>query len=197
MTAILLPLITFAIASTGTPGPNNIMLTASGANFGYRRSLPHIFGIQFGFPSMVLAVGLGLGQVFTAYPGLHQVLKYVGSAYLLFLAWKIATAARPKSATHEAKPFTFMQAALFQWVNPKAWIMSVAALTAYTTGEGSYVLEALLVAGVFFAVSFPLISLWCLFGALIGRWLTSQKALMVFNGIMSALIVASIALLYI
>jgi len=197
MTSILLPLLTFAIASTGTPGPNNIMLTASGANFGYRRSLPHIFGIMIGFPSMVLAVGLGLGQVFTAYPELHQVLKYVGSAYLLFLAWKIATAARPKSATQEAKPLTFFQAALFQWVNPKAWIMSVAALTAYTTGEGSYVVEAFIVAGVFFAVSFPLISSWCLFGAWIGRWLKSQRALMVFNGIMSALIVASIALLYI
>ncbi len=197
MTPFLLPLLTFAIAATGTPGPNNIMLTASGANFGYRRSLPHIFGIMIGFPSMVLAVGLGLGQVFIAYPELHQVLKWVGSAYLLFLAWKIATAARPKSATQEAKPFTFIQAALFQWVNPKAWIMSVAALTAYTTGEGSYVGEALMVAGVFFAVSFPLISLWCLFGALIGRWLTSQKALMIFNGTMSAFIVASIALLYI
>jgi len=197
MTPILLPLLTFAIAATGTPGPNNIMLTASGVNFGYRRSLPHIFGIQIGFPSMVLAVGLGLGQVFTAYPELHQVLKWVGSVYLLFLAWKIATAARPKSAAREAKPFTFIQAALFQWVNPKAWIMSVAALTAYTTGEGSYVVEALMIAGVFFAVSFPLISLWCLFGALIGRWLTSPRALMIFNGSMSALIVASIALLYV
>ena len=197
MTPFFLPLLTFAIAATGTPGPNNIMLTASGANFGYRRSLPHIFGIMIGFPSMVLAVGLGLGQVFTAYPQLHQGLKWVGSGYLLFLAWKIATAARPKSATGEAKPFTFIQAALFQWVNPKAWIMSVAALTAYTTGEGSYVVEAFMVAGVFFAVSFPLISLWCLFGAWIGRWLKSQRALMVFNGIMSALIVASIALLYI
>jgi len=197
MTAILLPLLTFAIAATGTPGPNNIMLTASGANFGYRRSLPHILGIMIGFPGMVAAVGLGLGQVFSAYPELHQILKWLGSVYLLFLAWKIATAARPKSATHEAKPFTFWQAALFQWVNPKAWIMTVAALSAYTTGEGSYVVETLIVAGVFFAVSFPLISLWCLFGALIGRWLTSQKALMMFNGTMSALIVASIALLYI
>jgi len=197
VTSILLPLISFAIAATGTPGPNNIMLTASGANFGYRRSLPHIFGILIGFPSMVLAVGLGLGQVFTAYPQLHEILKWAGSAYLLFLAWKIATAARPKSAAHEAKPLTFWQAALFQWVNPKAWIMTVAALTAYTTGEGSYVVETFIVAGVFFAVSFPLISAWCLFGALIGRWLTSQRALMVFNGTMSALIVASIALLYV
>jgi len=197
VSSILLPLISFAIAATGTPGPNNIMLTASGANFGYRRSLPHIFGILFGFPSMVLAVGLGLGQVFTVYPQLHEILKWVGSAYLLFLAWKIATAARPKSAAHEAKPLTFLQAALFQWVNPKAWIMTVAALTAYTTGEGSYVVETFIVAGVFFAVSFPLISMWCLFGALIGRWLTSQRALMIFNGTMSALIVASIALLYI
>jgi len=197
MTSVLLPLLTFAIASTFTPGPNNIMLTASGANFGYKRSLPHIFGIMFGFPGMMIAIGLGLGQVFTTYPQLHEVLKWVGSAYLLFLAWKIAISARPEGVGREAKPFTFLQAALFQWVNPKAWIMSVAALTAYTTAEGSYMVQTLIVAGTFFVVSFPLISLWCLFGALIGRWLKSPRALMLFNGTMAALIVASIALLYI
>jgi len=197
MTSIFLPLLTFAIAATATPGPNNIMLTASGANFGYRRTLPHIFGIMFGFPAMMVAIGLGLGQVFTSFPQLHEILKGLGSAYLLFLAWKIATAAKPEGHKDEATPFTFLQAALFQWVNPKAWIMSVAALTAYTTGEGSYILETLLVASTFFVVSFPLISSWCLFGALIGRWLTSPRALMVFNGSMAALIVASIALLYI
>lgn len=197
MGSILLPLLTFAVASTGTPGPNNIMLTASGANFGYRRSMPHILGIMIGFPGMMVAIGLGLGQVFTAFPQMHEILKWLGSAYLLFLAWKIATAAKPEGQKNEAKPFTFLQAALFQWVNPKAWIMSVAALTAYTTGEGSYIIETLIVAGMFFVVSFPLISCWCLFGALIGRWLTSPRALMIFNGTMAALIVASIALLYI
>lgn len=197
MTSLFFPLLTFAIASTFTPGPNNIMLTASGANFGYRRSLPHILGIQFGFPAMIAAIGLGLGQVFTLYPQLHELLKWLGSVYLVFLAWKIATASRPKDQAEEAKPFTFLQAALFQWVNPKAWIMAVAALTTYTTGEGSYVLEAFFVAGAFFAVSFPSATCWCLFGALIGRWLNSPRSLMIFNTTMAALIVVSIALLYV
>ncbi|MFM8614006.1 MAG: LysE family translocator, partial [Alphaproteobacteria bacterium] len=116
-------LIGFALTTSCTPGPNNAMLTASGANFGFRRAVPHMLGIILGFPAMVLAIGLGLGTVFTALPWLHLALKYVGAAYMLYLAWRIATAGRGKGAG-AAKPIGFFEAAGFQWVNPKAWIMA-------------------------------------------------------------------------
>jgi threonine/homoserine/homoserine lactone efflux protein len=197
MLSILLPMFAFAIASTGTPGPNNIMVMASGANFGYRRSIPHMLGIALGFSGMVTALGLGFSQLFATYPQLHEILKWMGTAYLLFLAWKIATAAKPEDSRAAGAPLTFLQAALFQWVNPKAWMVGIAGLTAYTSTEGNYELQTLLLAGVFLAISFPISSFWCTFGSVIGRYLTSPRSLFVFNGAMAALIVGSIVLLYI
>ena len=131
---LLWALLGFTFATSVTPGPNNAMLTASGANFGFRRAVPHMLGIILGFPAMVLAIGLGLGTVFSALPWLHLALKYVGAAYMLYLAWRIATAERGKGAA-AAKPISFFEAAGFQWVNPKAWIMGVGALAAYTVPE--------------------------------------------------------------
>lgn len=196
MSNLLLSLIWFACAASFTPGPNNIMVAASGANYGFRRTLPHMFGIAFGFTFMIVAVGLGLGQIFEANPQVHSILKWVGTAYLLYLAWRIATAGRPRGIDADSKPFSFMQAALFQWVNPKAWMMGVSALTAFTTAGGNYLAEMFLVAGTFFAVSIPAITVWCLFGAGIGRFLRSDRALTIFNWTMAGLIVASIALLF-
>jgi threonine/homoserine/homoserine lactone efflux protein len=196
MSSLLLPLITFVFAAAFTPGPNNIMLTASGVNFGFRRTLPHIFGVIVGLPLMILAVGMGLGQIFAAFPKLHEVLKWVGSAYMAFLAWKIATASKPNTIDHESRPLTFMQAALFQWVNPKAWIMAVAPLANFTTGTNNYFVETLIVAGVFFASALGATTSWAFFGTLIGRVLKSPLGLMIFNGFMAALIIASILLLY-
>ncbi len=196
MSGLLLPLIWFACAAAFTPGPNNIMVAASGANYGFVRTLPHMLGIAFGFTFMIFAVGVGLGQVFKVYPQVHTGLKWAGTAYLLYLAWRIATAGRPRGVDTDSKPFTFLQAALFQWVNPKAWMMGVSALTAFTTASGNYLAETLVVAGTFFAVSLPSISVWCLFGVGIGRFLKSDKALRVFNWTMAGLIVASIALLF-
>jgi threonine/homoserine/homoserine lactone efflux protein len=196
VSGLLLPLIWFACAAAFTPGPNNIMVAASGANYGFVRTLPHMFGIAFGFTFMIFAVGVGLGQVFKVYPQVHTGLKWAGTAYLLYLAWRIATAGRPRGVDAYSKPLTFLQAALFQWVNPKAWMMGVSALTAFTTASGNYLAETLVVAGTFLAVSFPSISVWCLFGVGIGRFLKSDKALRVFNWTMAGLIVASIALLF-
>lgn len=197
MLSVLLPMFAFAIASTGTPGPNNIMVMASGANFGFRRTIPHMLGIALGFSGMVVALGLGFSQLFAAYPQLHETLKWVGSAYLLFLAWKIATAAKPEDGQAAGAPLTFIQAALFQWVNPKAWMVGIAGLTAYTSNAGNYELQTLLLAGVFLAISFPISSFWCTFGSVIGQYLTSRRSLLLFNGAMAALIVGSIVLLYI
>ncbi len=189
---LLLPLTLFAISTTLTPGPNNIMLTASGVNFGFRRTVPHMLGIATGFPVMVAAIGLGLGGLFEAYPQIHEVLKYVGIAYLLWLAWKVASAAQSEEAGVNAKPLNFLQAAAFQWVNPKAWIMSVGAIATYTTLQGDVLREVLLIAGVFAFVTFPAVAAWTLFGTAIRRLLKSTRARTVFNWSMAALLVASL-----
>jgi threonine/homoserine/homoserine lactone efflux protein len=193
---LLLPLFTFAVVTTATPGPNNVMLTASGANFGFWRTLPHMLGIATGFPVMVVAIGWGLGELFHAFPALHEVLKYVGAAYLLFLAWKIATAGRVGTVQSRGRPLTFLQAAAFQWVNPKGWMMALGAISAYTTVGGNPFLETLVIAAIFATVAMPCIGVWALFGAAIGRLLRSEAWLRAFNWAMAALLVASLAPLF-
>jgi threonine/homoserine/homoserine lactone efflux protein len=188
---LLWALIGFALVSSTTPGPNNAMLTASGANFGFRRSLPHMAGITLGFPAMILAIGLGLGTVFQALPWLHVALKYVGAAYLLFLAWKIAGAGRAQAGA-AAVPMTMLQAALFQWVNPKGWIMAVGALATYTDPAGDALNEALRVAAIFFGASILSNATWCGFGVAIGRLLKTERALRLFNWAMAAALAASV-----
>ena len=123
--SVLLPLAAFIFVSSITPGPNNVMLTASGANFGYQRSVPHMLGISVGATLMLLVVGAGLGAVFARWPQLYTLLQWVGAAYLVWLAWKIATAGRVQTGQAKPQPLNFWQAAAFQWVNPKAWLMSV------------------------------------------------------------------------
>ncbi len=187
------PVLSFAVSTTITPGPNNVMVTASGANFGYRRTLRHILGISLGFPVMVVAVGLGLGGLFQALPEVHIVLKFLGCAYILWMAWKIAAAdGMGGSGARPGKPFTFLQAAGFQWVNPKAWVMAVGAITAYTSVGGYYYLEIALIALIFLVVCIPSISIWTLFGVGIGRMLTARKWLKIFNAAMALLLVASL-----
>jgi threonine/homoserine/homoserine lactone efflux protein len=188
---LLLPLIAFAVSATITPGPNNIMLTASGVNFGFRRSGPHMLGVSLGFPAMVALVGLGLGGVFEAEPRIHVVLKYVGIAYLLWLAWKVATADRTTDSRTPARPFSFLQAAGFQWVNPKAWIMAVGATATYTTVQGDVFREVLLIAVVFGAVAIPSVVIWTPSGSGIRRFLKSERSRTLFNWSMAALLIAS------
>lgn len=196
MPETLLPLIWFATAAAMTPGPNNIMVTASAVNFGFKGTINHMLGVAFGFGFMILAIGFGLGQVFKTVPQLHMLLRWAGTAYLIYLAGRIATAGRPKSSGAAGTPLTFMQAALFQWVNPKAWMMSVSALSAFTGQGAAYTAGALMVAGVFFVVTFPALTVWCLFGTAIGQFLKSDRALQIFNWIMAGLIIASIVILY-
>ena len=188
---LLLALLGFALTTSITPGPNNAMLTASGANFGFRRAVPHMLGIILGFPAMVLAIGLGLGSVFSALPWLHLALKYVGAAYMMYLAWRIATAERGKGAA-TTKPISFFEAAGFQWVNPKAWIMGVGALAAYTVPEAPVWSEAARVAGAFVVTGIISSALWCGFGVAIGRLLTSDRAFRLFNYAMVLALVASL-----
>jgi threonine/homoserine/homoserine lactone efflux protein len=187
---LLLALITFAFVSSITPGPNNLMLMASGANFGFRRSIPHMLGIGLGFTFMVILVGLGLAAVFDQYPTSYTVLKIASVIYLLFLAWKIANAAPSGRAAESGTPMTFLQAAAFQWVNPKAWAMALTATTAYSPGRTPEAI--LIVALVFGAVNLPSVSTWTVLGQQMARVLTNPRRLLVFNWTMATLLVASL-----
>jgi len=193
---LFLPLLAFAVVMTITPGPNNIMITASGANFGFRRTIPHLLGIVIGFPVMVTMIGLGLGELFKTWPVIHTILKYVGTAYLLYLAYRIATAGRGGEGRGRGRPLTFLEAAAFQWANPKGWMMAVGAISAYTTVGGNTFVETLIIAVVFGVVAVPAVGIWALFGIAVGRWLRSDRALRLFNLTVAALLVASLALLY-
>jgi threonine/homoserine/homoserine lactone efflux protein len=193
----ILPFVLFAVSATLTPGPNNVMLLASGANFGLRATTPHIVGISLGFPLMVAAVGLGLGAVFEQWPAMHGVLRWAGSAYLLWLAWKIATAAGVGTGRNRGRPFSFLQAVGFQWVNPKAWIMAISAYSVYSSPAADPLPQALLFGAIFCVVAFPSCGSWAAFGSAIGRLLTSTRALRAFNGAMAALLTASVLLLFV
>lgn len=180
----------FAFVSSITPGPNNLMLMASGANFGFLRTLPHMLGVGLGFTFMVFLVGLGLGQVFDTSPMAHRLLKIVSVVYLLFLAWKIANAAPAGSAAQNATPMTFLQAAAFQWVNPKAWTMAITAVSAYTADTSMIAIT--LTATVFGAINLPAVSSWTLLGQKMARFLTNPTRLRIFNLSMAALLVGSL-----
>ncbi|NAZ35938.1 LysE family transporter [Rubellimicrobium sp. CFH 75288] len=189
----LLPaLVGFAFAMSVTPGPNNLMLLASGANFGLRRSVPHLLGVSVGHSLMVLLLGLGLAALFERIPGFKAALAVVSVLYLLWLAWKFATAApKAEHAPRTAgRPLTFLQAAAFQWVNPKGWAMALTALAAYTADES--LAAVLLVAGVFFLTNLPCITLWALGGLGLRPILSSPGRLRWFNRAMAALIVATL-----
>lgn len=192
---LLLALAGFAFVSSITPGPNNLMLMTSGANFGFARTIPHLLGVSIGFVAMVIIVGAGLAQVFAAVPELHTVLKVVSAAYLLYLAWKIAKAPPPSAeGAVRATPMTFLQAAAFQWVNPKAWTMALTAISVYApTGPGGIsAVTLVLIAVVFGAINLPSVGVWTAIGTQLRRFLSSPASFRVFNGVMAALLVASL-----
>lgn len=193
----------FAVAMAGTPGPNNAMLTSSGSLWGFRRTLPHMLGVSIGFPLMLLAVASGLGSLLQRHPPFLTALRWLGAAYLLYLAWKIATAApEPKRAGADGeidpprssgRPMSFLQAALFQWVNPKAWLVTISALaTVASVGGHPSVVRALVLAAVFLAVTVPITAFWTMVGVGVSRVFTTEQALRRFNLTMAALLVASL-----
>lgn len=187
---ILLALTGFALVTSITPGPNNLMLMASGANFGFRRTIPHMLGVGLGFMFMCLLVGAGLAQVFEIYPAAHDVLKVVSVIYMAWLAWKIANAAPPSDAAQAGSPITFLQAALFQWVNPKAWAMALTAVTVYAPEQTMVAIA--MVAIVFGAINLPAVSSWTVLGQQMRRVLTNPARLRAFNALMAALLIASL-----
>jgi len=180
----------FAFVTSITPGPNNLMLMASGANFGIHRSLPHMFGVALGFVLMLVLVGTGLSQIFTALPWAERVLQVVSILYMLFLAWKIANAAPPSDAAAQGTPMTFLQAALFQWVNPKAWTMALTAMAAYAPSQS---LNAVFgVALIFGMVNLPSIAVWTSLGVQVRALLVNPSRLMAFNLTMAFLLILSL-----
>jgi threonine/homoserine/homoserine lactone efflux protein len=191
----------FAIAMAGTPGPNNAMLTSSGSLWGFRRTVPHMLGISIGFPIMQVCVAAGLGSLLRENPSVLTVLRWLGAAYLLYLAWKIATTQpEPRSSDDpeerrgaSRRPMTFLQAALFQWVNPKAWLVTISALaTVASVGGHPSTTRAFILAGVFLTVTLPITALWTMVGVGVSRVFTSARALRRFNVAMALLLVASL-----
>ena len=182
----------FAVSMLFTPGPNNVMLMTSGLNFGINKSLPHLFGVCLGFPSMVVMVGLGLGVIFEQYPIIHDVIKVLGVLYLIYLAWQIAHA-KPSAVSGKASsPFTFLQAALFQWVNPKAWVMASTSIAVYTSAAEDVLYQILLLATVFVLIGFCSGSTWLFLGKSLKRLLKSDAHRVLFNTVMASLLVASV-----
>ena len=185
-------LVMFVVVTLFTPGPNNTMLMTSGLNFGFRRGLPHLWGVTLGFAFMVLAVGLGLGAVFAAYPALYALLKYAGAAYLLYLAWQIATSGAPEAGgSSREKAITFMQAAAFQWLNPKGWVMAVGAVSTYAA-VAAFPANVGIIAFLFGALGVLSSATWLGFGTGLKRLLTSPRAVRAVNVTMALLLVASL-----
>ncbi|HFQ5303324.1 TPA: LysE family translocator [Vibrio vulnificus] len=178
----------FAFVSTFTPGPNNIMLMTSGANVGFVRTIPHMLGITLGFAVMVMLIGVGLMGLFHSYPLSHQILKYLSLSYLVYLAAKIALSGKA-SERKDFKPMSFLQAASFQWVNPKGWTMALTAVSVYSTGSQWW--ELVLIAGVFILANLPSVSLWTAAGTQLQRWLTTQTRVKSFNISMALLLLLS------
>ncbi|WP_114765135.1 LysE family translocator [Vibrio rhodolitus] len=178
----------FAFVSTFTPGPNNLMLMTSGANVGFNRTLPHMLGITIGFPVMVVLVGFGLVEVFDRYPIIHQVLKALSLAYLFYLAYQIARSQPPQEAD-TYKPLSFLQAASFQWVNPKGWSMALTAVTVYNPNNSLFGLA--LIAVIYALANIPSGTFWIIAGKQLQYFLTSAKRIRLFNYSMATLLVAS------
>jgi threonine/homoserine/homoserine lactone efflux protein len=187
-------LVSFALIGSLTPGPNNIMLMNSGATFGFRRTIPHMLGIALGYPAMVLLVGFGLATVFERLPLLHEIIRWAGMAYMLWMAWGMAHAGKisDKKTAKAAKPVSFFKAVLFQWVNPKGWTMAIGSLAAYTTSGGSYITQLLWIALVFALSCVPSVIVWTVFGKGVARFLSSPQHLKIFNWSMALLLAVSV-----
>ncbi|HUA78482.1 MAG TPA: LysE family translocator [Acetobacteraceae bacterium] len=199
----LLSLVLFCFAMSATPGPNNVMVMASAARYGMRRTLPHVLGITLGFPAMLALVGIGIGALILASPMIHLGLEILGAFLMLWIAWRIATAGAPHEAPRAgARPLRFFEAALFQWVNPKAWVIAVAAIALYARGNGGahgngrahgmVWIDIALIAAAFALICLPTLLGWAALGRGAGAFLKSERHFRLFNGAMAALLVLAL-----
>jgi len=190
---MILSIASFGLASTMTPGPNNIMLLSSGLTFGYRRTLPHALGINFGFPVMVICVGLGVGKLFEVFPFVYTILKVIGISYLIWMAWHIAnTKGSLNTENKKDKPFTFLQAALFQWINPKAWVMAITSTAAFITDHQIASIQVMIISCIYFFCAILSTNSWALGGVMLRRFIQNERLIQILNIAMAILIVGSI-----
>jgi threonine/homoserine/homoserine lactone efflux protein len=188
---ILLALSIFAFVGAITPGPNNVMVLASGLNFGFRRTVPHIFGIGIGFAVMIAAVGFGLVGALSATPTLHLALKFAGAAYLLHLAWRIANTDTTEAGSASSRPLSFLEAAAFQWLNPKGWVLAVGAVLTYSR-PGQAHGDVPLIAVVFLLATLPSVAVWAGFGAVLERVLKDRRKVRILNILMGVTLALSV-----
>ncbi len=193
--SMIISLIIFAIGSSLAPGPSNIILLSSGLNFGYKRTIPHILGVMFSFPLMIVLMGLGLEVVFKTYPVILDIVKYIGIAYLAFVSFKILTAKYTLENKPDIKPFTFMQSVLFQWVNPKAWIFSVSVVSLYITSEENSILQLFVIVIIFVFSILLTSSCWSYSGVLLKRFINNEKYIKLFNIGIAVMLILSIIMI--
>jgi threonine/homoserine/homoserine lactone efflux protein len=186
----------FVLVAAGTPGPSNVLLLATGANAGVVRGFPCLLGVTLGMGAMMFAVAFGLGSIIVGNDTLISVLRYAGAAFLLWLAWKIASADTAPSE-EDAAPVGFFGAAAFQWVNPKSWLVTVSATAAYISADaGSALDQATILGGLFTLAASPPCFVWLAFGAGVRRFLSEPRARRIFNVVMGALLAASVAMIF-
>ncbi|MEA3384060.1 MAG: LysE family translocator, partial [Campylobacterota bacterium] len=187
---MLLSIVTFTLSTVMTPGPNNIMLLSSGLTFGYKNTIPHIFGVMLGFPIMVILVGLGMGILFEQFPFIFSVLKTIGIVYLFWMAYKIANnhSTYDVDESSESKPFTFFQAALFQWVNPKAWIMAITSISVFVTSSEQNLWQVFTIAFIYMLSGVISTNSWTLGGVILKRFIKNEKSVKIFNITMAILL---------
>lgn len=195
MISDFVPVLLFSFSSSLTPGPNNFMLMNAGLHFGVKKSLGHYFGVCFGFPLMLLIVAVGFGTVFKHYPIIEHILKIVGSAYMLYLAYKILTSHSKVQNGKVHKPLSFFQAMLFQWVNPKAWLMGVSAMSIFILNSNPLI-NALILSLIFFLMCLPCLAVWLVFGKALQKILKEDHHRKWFNVMMALCLAGSVALIF-
>lgn len=191
---MLLSITIFTFSTVISPGPNNIMLLSSGLTFGYKKTLPHILGIVLGFSFMVILIGLGMGVVFEKFPAILTTLKVIGVLYLFWMAYKIATNTSSYDVVEnkKSKPFTFLQAAGFQWVNPKAWIIGVTAMSVFVTSSEDSIFQVLVISFIYLLSGSISSNTWAIGGVFLKRFLKDEKSIKIFNILMASLLILSV-----
>ncbi|WP_176045604.1 LysE family translocator [Burkholderia sp. BCC1644] len=186
----------YILALSITPGPNNVMLAASGANFGFLRTLPHLFGITIGATTLVVLSATGLGVVFIEYPAARLALFVIGALYLAYLAFKIANAGRPAAKDAETKPFSFVQAAMFQFVNPKTWLMAANLIVLFSVDGEGFISSVIGICILMVVINFPAVSVWAVLGVGMQTMLQTERARVIYNRTMALLLLACVPLLF-